>query len=131
MNQVYFAGNLTKSPQIRATNSGKAVAQFTVACNRKTGDKELTDYISVVAWEKLAEAVGNQLKKGTYVFVTGRYSTRSYEASDGTKRYVTEVVAFMIGKPLDTRTEKTSGGTSNGFSQFGNAQSDDSDPIPF
>ena len=67
---------------------------------------------------RLAEAVANQLHKGTRVFVEGRYSTRSYEAQDGFRRYVTEVVANMIAKPLDTRKEAQHAD----FSQFGTVE---------
>ena len=97
MNSVQVLGNLTRDPQIRATKTGRAVASFSIAVNRAytTPQKEMTGFINVVAWGDLAEAVGNQLKKGTRVFVEGRYSTRSYEAQDGSRRYVTEVVTNL------------------------------------
>ena len=123
MNSVQVLGNLTRDPQIRATKTGRAVASFSIAVNRSyttpQGEKkELTDFINVVAWGALAETVGNQLKKGTRVFVEGRYATRSYEAQDGSRRYVTEVVANMIAKPLDTRQEAQHAD----FSQFGTVE---------
>lgn len=101
MNSVQVMGNLARDPQIRATKTGRAVASFSIAVNRnyttpQGEQRELTDWINVVAWGNLAEAVGNQLKKGTRVFVEGRYSTRSYDTPDGQRRYVTEVVANMI-----------------------------------
>jgi single-strand DNA-binding protein len=105
MNSVQILGNLTRDPQIRATKTGRSVASFSVAVSRNfvspSGEqREMTDYINVVAWGYLADAVGNQLHKGSRVFVEGRYSTRNYEAQDGTKRYVTEVNANMIAIPL-------------------------------
>ena len=105
MNSVQIVGNLTRDPQIRATKTGRPVASFSVAVNRsyvsQTGEqKEITDYINVVAWGAIAEAVGNQLKKGSRVFVEGRYTTRSYETPDGQKRYVTEVTANLVALPL-------------------------------
>lgn len=123
MNTVQILGNLTREPEMKATRTGKAVARITVAVSRsyttQTGEKkELTDFISVIAWGRLAEAVANQLHKGTRVFVEGRYSTRSYEAQDGSRRYVTEVVANMIAKPLDTRQEAQHAD----FSQFGTVE---------
>lgn len=123
MNSVQVLGNLTRDPQIRATKTGRAVASFSIAVNRsyttQQGEtRELTDFINVVAWGALAESVGNQLKKGTRVFVESRYSTRSYEAQDGSRRYVTEVVANMIAKPLDTRQEAQHAD----FSQFGTVE---------
>ena len=113
MNSVQVMGNLTRDPQIRATKTGRAVASFSIAVNRAyttpQGEvKELTDFINIVAWGGLAESVGNQLKKGTRVFVEGRYSTRSYEAQDGSRRYVTEVVANTIAIPLRSTSENHS-----------------------
>lgn len=105
MNTVQITGNLAKDPVIRATKTGKAVASFSVGVSKKitkaNGDiLDLTDWINVTAWGNLAEAVGNELTKGSYVFVEGRYSTRSYDAPDGQRRYITEVVANMIAKPI-------------------------------
>ena len=123
MNTVQILGNLGKEPDIRATGTGKTVASYSVAVKRKyttqQGEvKELTDWINVVAWGNLAEAVGNQLKKGSRVFVEGRYSTRSYEDKSGNKRYVTEVIANMIAKPLEQGS----------FAKYGDVESDS---IPF
>ena len=73
----------------------------------------------------MAEAVGNQLKKGTRVFVEGRYATRSYEAQDGSRRYVTEVVANLIALPLGTHAQPGSSGTSADWSQFGTVEAEE------
>ena len=143
MNSVQVLGNLTRDPQIRATKTGRAVASFSIAVNRSyttpQGEtRELTDFINVVAWGGLAEAVGNHLKKGTRVFVEGRYSTRSYEAQDGSRRYVTEVAANLIAIPLQTKNTGNNISQAKGdFSQFGTmepdtgARSDTSEQIPF
>ena len=105
MNTVQITGNLAKDPIIRVTKTGKPVASFSIAVNRRitkqNGDTlELTDWVNVTAWGNLAEAVGNELIKGSYVFIEGRYATRSYDTPDGQRRYVTEVVANMIAKPI-------------------------------
>lgn len=105
MNSVQIMGNLTRDPQMRATKTGKSVASFSVAVNRTYSmpngeQRELTDFVNVVAWGSLAEAVGNQLRKGTRVFVEGRYSSRSYETQSGEKRYITEVNANVIALPI-------------------------------
>lgn len=76
MNSVQVMGNLARDPQIRATKTGRAVASFSIAVNRnyttpQGEQRELTDWINVVAWGNLAEAVGNQLKKGTRVLSKG------------------------------------------------------------
>lgn len=107
MNSVQILGNLGRDPIIRATKTGRYVASFSLAVSRnyttpQGEQRELTDWINVVAWGPLAEAVGNQLKKGSRVFVEGRISSRSYDAQDGTKRYVTEVVANTIAVPIGT-----------------------------
>lgn len=131
MNSVSIMGNLTRDVQLRETNGGKAVASFSVAVNRtyttQSGEqKELTDFVNVVAWGALAEAAADQLAKGTRVYVEGRYSTRSYETSSGDKRYVTEVTANVIALPLGTHEKRSSGGSS-GFARFGQPNED----IPF
>ena len=140
MNSVQVLGNLTRDPQIHATKTGRAVASFNIAVNRSyttpQGEtRELTDFINVVAWGGLAESVGNKLKKGTRVFVEGRYSTRSYEAQDGSRRYVTEVVANLIAIPLQTKNTGNNISQAKGdFSQFGTMEPDTgttSEQIPF
>ncbi len=147
MNSVQIMGNLTRDPQMRATKTGRAVASFSVAVNRTytapTGEqRELTDFVNVVAWGSLAEAVGNQLKKGTRVFVEGRYSSRSYETQDGQKRYVTEVTANLIALPIgmqhSAQPAQDMGGfaqpsgfsqSRGNFNQFGTSRTDED--IPF
>lgn len=130
MNSVQILGNLTREPELKATRTGKAVARITVAVSRnyttQSGEKkELTDFINVIAWGKLAEAVGSQLHKGTRVFAEGRYSTRSYEAQDGARRYVTEVVANLIALPLGTHAQPGSAGTTADWSQFGTVEAEE------
>lgn len=144
MNSVQIMGNLTRDPQVRYTQTGRAVASFSVAVNRNytapNGEqKQLTDFVNVVAWGPLAEAAGAQLKKATRVLVDGRYSTRSYEAQDGQKRYVTEVTANVIALPLQTKKAEESysqppqGNVQTGnFQRFGaQTPSYDQEDIPF
>ena len=105
MNTVQILGNLARDPEVRYTQSGRAVATFTVAATNTYIDsttnetKEQTAFINCVAWGKLGEAVGNY-RKGNRLFVEGRIQTRSYETQDGQKRYVTEVVAGFVGTSL-------------------------------
>lgn len=91
MNKAILLGRLTKDPEVRYTQNGKAVASFTLAVNRQGKDAG-ADFIPVVAWEKLAEVIGNNLSKGRQCAIEGRIQIRTYE-KDGQKRYVTEVVA--------------------------------------
>lgn len=141
MNRVQVMGNLGKDPEIKVTNGGKTVARLSVAVNRKYTtpqgeEKQYTEWINVVAWGKLAEAAGNELQKGDYVYAEGRYSTRSYEKNDET-RYFTEVVASVIARPIGKKeTEKPV----TKFTDFGQAEYEpgevprkeyDQDDIPF
>jgi single-strand DNA-binding protein len=94
MNKVILVGRLTQDPEVRYTQSGKAVASFTIAVNRFSGQgQKEADFIPVVAWEKLAETCGNNLTKGQRVLIEGRLQIRSYEANDGQKKRVAEVIA--------------------------------------
>lgn len=128
MNTVQILGNLARDPEVRYTNTGKAVATFTVAASNTYIDsnnetKEQTAFVNCVAWGKLGESVGN-LRKGNRAFVEGRLQTRSYETADGQKRYVTEVVANFVGTSL----MNDDAGTSN-FDSFENTNQDEN--IPF
>ena len=90
-NRVILAGNLTRDPEIRYTQSGKAVTKFTLAVNNPR-NKEETTFVDIVAWDKLGETCNTYLKKGTNALVEGRLVIRSYEDKDGQKRKATEVV---------------------------------------
>ncbi len=107
LNKALLIGNLTRDPDLRYTPGGTAVANLRLAVNRTftvQGDKrEETLFIDVVAWGKQAEACGEYLAKGSAIFVDGRLQSREYEAKDGGKRTVIEVVAdtvqFLTRKP--------------------------------
>ena len=92
-------GRLTKDPDCRTVASGKAVAQFTLAVDRpflnQQGQRE-ADFIPVVVWGKAAELVGNSCKKGHRLLVEGRLQIRNFDAKDGTKHWVTEIIATNI-----------------------------------
>ena len=89
LNKIQLHGRLTAAPDLRQTNSGKAVATFTLAVDR---DKDSTDFIPCVAWEKRAENAHAYFDKGQEAVVCGRLTTRKYEAKDGTTRTAYEVV---------------------------------------
>ena len=95
MNKWFGIGRLAQDPEVRYTQSGKAVASFNLAVNRY-GQKDSADFIPIVAWEKLAEVIGNNLKKGGQVLVEGRMQVRSYETQEGQKRRITEVIVQNI-----------------------------------
>ena len=99
MNYVSMIGRLTKTPDIRQTNTGKNVCTFTLAVNRRYKDAQgnaTADFFTVQAWEKLAELCARYLDKGSKVFISGELRNRSYEAKDGSKRTVTEIIANEV-----------------------------------
>ena len=99
MNKVVLIGNLTKDPDVRTTSGGASVTTLSIAVNRRFKDKSgerVTDYFRVVAWNKLADICGKYLVKGNKVSVSGELQTTDYEAKDGTKRYVTEILADEV-----------------------------------
>ena len=99
MNKVILVGRLTKDPEMRTTASGVASTTFTLAVNRnftnQNGERE-ADFLNCVAWRRLAETIAKFCTKGSQVAVEGRIQTRSYDAQDGTKRYVTEIMVDNI-----------------------------------
>ena len=127
MNTVQILGNLARDPELRFTKTGRAVATFTVAATNTYIDsttnetKEQTAFINCVAWGKTGESVGS-CKKGERLFVEGRIQTRSYEDSNGQKKYVTEVVANFVGRKLEGEFD------SSNFDSFEQPQNEN---IPF
>lgn len=99
-NKVILMGRLAKDVDVRQTPSGKTVARFTLAVDRRQGKntqgQQTADFLNIVAWERLADFCSNYLRKGTKILLEGQLQSRSYEAQDGSKRYVTEVVARDI-----------------------------------
>lgn len=98
LNQVILMGNLTRDPELRSTGSGQSVCSFSLAINRswtnQSGEQqEAVDFFDIVAWGKLGELVNQYLKKGRRCLVSGRLSTSSWDAPDGTKRKRVEIVA--------------------------------------
>ena len=102
LNKVMLIGNLGADPEMRYTPTGKAVTTFRMAVNRTWRDQASgeqqkdTQWFNIVTWEQLAEFCSRYLSKGRLVYVEGRLQTRSWDAPDGTKRYMTEVVAQEI-----------------------------------
>jgi single-strand DNA-binding protein len=99
LNKIIIMGRLTADVELRATQSGKNVASFTVAVDRDfkgpNGEKE-TDFINCVAWQGTADFVSKYFQKSSMAVVAGRLQTRRYETSDGQKRTATEVIAENV-----------------------------------
>lgn len=99
MNKVILIGNLTKDPELTTTTNGISVCRFKLAISRRftnaEGERE-TDFIDIVVWRNIAEICHKYLKKGSKAAVSGHIQSRVYDATDGTKRYVTEVIAEEV-----------------------------------
>jgi len=112
MNTVNIVGRLSADPELRSTQSGKNVLSFTVAVRR---DKENTDWINCIAWEKTAELISNYFQKGSEIGITGRIQTSSFEDKQGNKRKTTDVIVNQItfigskseAKPTNTKSTDT------------------------
>ena len=101
VNRVTLVGNLGRDPELRYTQSGQAVANFTLATNEKWKDKEgnsqeRTEWHRIIVWGKSAENCAQYLQKGRSVYIEGRLQTREWEDREGNKRTTTEVVAQAV-----------------------------------
>ena len=154
LNKVMLIGNLGRDPEIRYTQAGSAVANFSIATTDRWTDRqgqrqERTEWHDIVVFDRLADLAQNYLKKGKSVFIEGRLQTRSWEDPQGQKRYRTEVVANGM-QFLDTRPQGEEGGqysteqhqprnndqSASEITDSGNAQSNEKedyikDDIPF
>jgi single-strand DNA-binding protein len=100
VNKVFLIGNLVRDPEMRSTQSGVSVCNFTIAVTRRfrnaqTGQQE-TDFLNVIAWRQLAELCGKYLAKGRKVAVMGSIQTRQYAVKDGSKRTAWDIVADEV-----------------------------------
>jgi single-strand DNA-binding protein len=98
LNRVQLIGNLTRDPEMRQVPGGQTVASFSIATNFSWTDQsgqrqDKPEYHNIVAWRKLAEIIGQYLRKGSKIFIEGRLQTREWEGEDGVKRFRTEIVA--------------------------------------
>jgi single-strand DNA-binding protein len=148
MNKAIIIGRLTRDPEMRTTTSGTNSTTFTVAVSRTYTDangERGTDFLNCVAWRKQAENIAKYCTKGSQVAVEGRIQTRSYDAQDGTKRYVTEIIAdnvtFLGGRGSNVPSEDNFvGGNStvdttdiseDPFKDFGEEVALSDDDLPF
>jgi single-strand DNA-binding protein len=99
MNKIMLVGRLVRDPEVRSMSNGSQAANFTVAVNRNFKNKEGNydaDFLPCVAFRSQADFISKYFKKGSLIGIEGRVQTRNYDAQDGTKRYVTEVVVENI-----------------------------------
>lgn len=133
MNRAVLVGRLTRDPELRYTQSGIAVANFTIAVNRRFAreGEQSADFIPVIVWQKAAENVAKYLSKGSQVAVEGRIQTSSYDNKEGQKVYRTEIVADQV-EFIGTK----GGGSSSKNDDFSDSDEDSfkgdfSEEIPF
>ena len=154
MNSVVLIGRLTKDPELRfLPGNGTAVSTFSIAVDKdlsKDKKQEMeskgqptADFINIVVWGRRAETCANYLIKGRLVAIQGRIQSRSYDAADGSKRYITEVVADNVqflewGDSKQQNTNKEFGSSGSNGSNGSNNYIDtdgfrpvDDDDIPF
>lgn len=141
MNKIFLIGRLTKDPELKYTQSGTAVCNFTLAVDRhftsQNGEKE-ADFINTVVWNKAAENCAKYLTKGRQTAVEGRLQIRSYDGKDGQKRWVTEVVAENVEFLSSGQNQSKNGGqpqtSTHGDSDYGDLGQEivfSDDDIPF
>lgn len=136
LNYIVLQGRFCKDPELRRTQSGTAVASFTLAVSRDFSDKDKTDFIDVVAWKGIAEFVSKYFSKGRTAVVSGRLQMRDWTDREGNKRRSAEVIAervyFGDGKreTLLSNTDNSDvADTSYGYSDFEEIQNEDD--LPF
>lgn len=130
---VTIVGNITRDPELRFTNTGRGMANFGVAVNRRWQNRqsgeweEQVSFFNVVAWGDMGENIAATCSKGTRVIVTGRLEQRSYETQNGEKRSVVEIIADEVGPSLRwaqatiQRNERSDGGGMAGAGAGGGA----------
>ena len=143
VNKVILIGHLGNNPEVKILTNGGQVANISIATSeswkdKSTGeDKEKTEWHRVVFFNRLAEIVGEYLKKGSKIYVEGKLQTRKWQAEDGSDRYSTEVVASSM-QMLDRKNDnplaqqaKAEGSSAGGSSSQQAASDDFDDDIPF
>ncbi len=143
LNKIFLMGRLTRDPELRRTQSGTAVASFSLAVDRDFKDKETgeraTDFIDVVAWRQTGEFVSRYFTKGRMAVVEGRLQIRSWTDKDGNNRRTAEVVADQVYFG-DSKKDDAGAGYSGGYApqagaypapgQFAEIEDDDGS-LPF
>ena len=135
MNKVMLIGNLAKDPELITTNNGVALCKFTLAVQRRftgnDGERE-ADFLPIIVWRGQAENCYKYLKKGSKAAISGSVQTRSYEATDGSRRYMTEIIADEV-EFLSSKNDGTNdGGMGMGSgSPVSDLQPIDDDNLPF
>lgn len=140
MNKAILIGNLANDPEMRTTASGVSVCQFRLAVQRRFANQQgvrEADFFNIVAWRQTAELCARYLSKGRKVAVEGSIQNRSYDAQDGSKRYITEIVADnveFLSSPQGDRQRADNPpppGEPSGYTPDNDAFTDVDDELPF
>ena len=124
MNRVIITGRLTKAPEAHTTQGGISRSTMTVAVQRKFKNAQGNydaDFLTVIAWRQAADFCNKYLDKGRMIAVEGSIQTRSYDAQDGGKRYVTEIIADLI-EALGGRDDRQDAQRQGGFEEVEDAE---------
>ncbi|MBR0061064.1 MAG: single-stranded DNA-binding protein [Selenomonadaceae bacterium] len=127
MNKVFLSGNLTRDPEVRYSQSGKAFSRMGIAINRRYKDQEQTDFFNLVACDNTAEFCGKYFRKGSRVLVEGRLKSSSYENKDGVK---VNTVDIWIDNIEFADSKRQSGGDDENYSGRSNNYSERREPAP-
>lgn len=139
MNKCILIGNLTKTPELRHTESGTAICRFTIAINKYVKGEKKTTFINIVTFNKTAENCERYLYKGSKVAVIGELEIRQYTDNEGNNRYMTEILAneveFLSNKNQfsegqNNQNEQAMFDNSTPSTKFGSFDIDD-DNLPF
>ena len=141
VNKVILVGNVGKDPEVKYSPSGTPIAKFSLATNEKYKDRsdewqERTEWHNIVAWQRLAEIVGEYVKKGAKLYIEGKLQTSSWEDREsGTKKYRTEIVArdlVLLGSHENSSSDDRHkrNGNQHEAAHASSAESTDED-IPF
>ena len=125
MNKAILIGRLAQDPEVRTTGSGTTVCTFRIAVNRRfpnQSGERVADFFTIVAWRQLGETCGKYLAKGRMVSVIGEIQNRSYDAKDGSKRYITEIVADEV-EFLTPKGQDSGSGNGGGYERAYERQS--------
>ncbi len=140
VNKVILIGRLGKDPELKYTQSGRAVVNFSVATNERwkgqDGQKqESTTWHNIVAWGKQAEVIKEYLSKGREIYIEGRIDNRSYDDKEGNKKYISEVVVqnfqFIGGRGDSAGGGSASSGPPDSSPPPPSGEASDDDDLPF
>lgn len=143
MNHVTLIGRLTKNLEVRKSESGNVIGVFTIAISRpykKEDGQSETDFINCISFNKRAETMEKYCKKGSQIGLEGRIQTRTYDAKDGTKRYITEVLVenfYLLSskpekkEPTDSQIVQAVMNDEDPFVSFGNEVEIKDEDLPF